>query len=76
MADSCERFGVAVEPSTVQDVLLSEERKFGELLRRGCSLLSRLYPSGRLTEDDYEFLRDTHGLPRDLVTELVKELAG
>jgi len=76
VTDTCERFGVAVEPSTVQDVLLSEERKFGELLRRGRSLLSRLYPSGRLTEDDYEFLRDTHGLPRDLVTELVKELAG
>jgi len=73
---TCERFGVAVEPSAVQDVLLSEERKFGELLRRGRSLLSRLYPSGRLTEDDYEFLRDTHGLPRDLVTELVRELAG
>jgi len=76
VADTCERFGVAVEPSTVQDVLLSEERKFGELLRRGRSLLSRLYPSGRLTEDDFEFLRDTHGLPRDLVTELAKGLAG
>ena len=76
VTDTCQRFGVAVEPSTVLDVLLSEERKFGELLRRGRSLLSRLYPSGRLTEDDYEFLRDTHGLPRDLVTELVKELAG
>jgi alanyl-tRNA synthetase len=76
VTDTGERFGVAIEPSVVQDVLLSEERKFGELLRRGRSLLARLYPSGQLTEDDYEFLRDTHGLPRELVTELVGELAG
>lgn len=27
-------------------------------------VLRRLYPSGRLTEKDYEFVRDTHGLPR------------
>jgi alanyl-tRNA synthetase len=33
----------------------------------------RLYPSGRLTGEDYEFLRDTHGLPRELVTELLRE---
>jgi len=76
VVDTGERFGQAVDPSAVRDVLLSEERKFGELLRRGRSLLPRLYPSGRLTEDDYEFLRDTHGLPRELVTELAKELAG
>jgi hypothetical protein len=28
-------------------------------------------PSGTLTEQDHEFLRDTHGLPRELVTELL-----
>ena len=38
--------------------------------RAGRALLRRSYPSGRLTEEDYEFLRDTHGLPRELVTEL------
>jgi alanyl-tRNA synthetase len=76
VADTSEQFGVAVEPSVVQDVLLSEERKFGELVRRGRSLLPRLYPSGLLTDDDYEFLRDTHGLPRELVTELARDLAG
>ena len=76
VTDTSGRFGQVIDPSVVHDVLESEERKFGELLRRGRSLLSRLYPSGLLTEDDYEFLRDTHGLPRELVTELVKELAG
>jgi hypothetical protein len=33
-----------------------------------------LYPSGALTEEDYEFLRDTHGLPREVVTGLLGEL--
>ena len=75
VTDTGERFGQAIDPSVVHDVLQSEERKFRDLLRRGRSLLPRLYPSGRLTEDDYEFLRDTHGLPRELVTELVRELA-
>ncbi len=74
VADTADRFGLAVEQATVREVLLSEERKFTELLRRGRSLLSRLYPSGRLSEDDYEFLFQTHGLPREVVTELSAEL--
>ena len=57
------------------DVLAAEERKFRELISRGRSLLRRLYPSGRLTEEDYEFLRDTHGLPREVITELLREPA-
>jgi alanyl-tRNA synthetase len=76
VTDTGERFGQAIDPSVVHAELHSEERKFRDLLRRGRSLLGRLYPSGGLTEDDYEFLRDTHGLPRELVTELARELAG
>ena len=71
VTDTGERFGVAVQESQVRDVLLSEERKFRDLVRRGRTLLTRLYPSGRLTDGDYEFLRETHGLPRELVTVLV-----
>ncbi len=71
--DTAGRFGQVVESSLVTDVLAAEERKFRELAGRGRSLLRRLYPSGRLTEADYEFLRDTHGLPRELVTELLGE---
>ena len=74
VADTADRFGLQVEPAHVRDVLLSEERKFAELLRRGRSLLLRLYPSGRLSEDDYEFLFQTHGLPREVVSELAAEL--
>jgi alanyl-tRNA synthetase len=76
VTDTGERFGQKLDPPVVHAVFQSEERKFRDLLRRGRSLLPRLYPSGRLTDDDYEFLRDTHGLPRELVTELVRELAG
>jgi alanyl-tRNA synthetase len=72
--DTASRFGQVIEPSVVSGVLISEERKFRDLLGRGRSLLRRLYPSGQLTEDDVEFLRDTHGLPGEVVSELVTEL--
>jgi alanyl-tRNA synthetase len=65
------RFGQVIESSLVTDVLTAEERKFRDLVSRGRTLLGRLYPSGRLTEEDYEFLRDTHGLPPELVTQLL-----
>jgi alanyl-tRNA synthetase len=67
------RFGQVIESAQVTGVLEAEERKFRELVSRGRRLLGRLYPSGQLTEEDYEFLRDTHGLPRELVTELLGE---
>jgi alanyl-tRNA synthetase len=70
------QFGQVIESSQVSDVLVAEERRFRDLVRRGRTLLARLYPSGRLTEADYEFLRDTHGLPRELVTELLNEPDG
>jgi alanyl-tRNA synthetase len=72
--DTGARFGQSISPAIVVDVLTSEQRKFSELLSRGRSLLRRLYPTGVLTEDDYAFLHDTHGLPRELVTSLVGEL--
>jgi alanyl-tRNA synthetase len=76
IVDTAVRFGQSVDPDVVAGVLLSEEGKFRELLTRGRSLLRRLYPSGRLTESDFQFLHETHGLPRDLVGELVTEMSG
>jgi alanyl-tRNA synthetase len=76
IGDTLSRFGQDVPPGLVRDVLVAEERKFGGLLSRGRSLLQRLYPEGQLTEQDYWYLHDTHGLPRELVTELVTELVG
>ena len=66
-----ERFGQVIEVSLVTDILAAEERRFRDLVGRSRPLLLRLYPSGTLTEQDYKFLHDTHGLPRELVTELL-----
>lgn len=54
-------------PSHVRDVLGTEEKTFRDLLRRGRSVVSRRRERGPLTDDDYRYLHDTHGLPRDLV---------
>jgi alanyl-tRNA synthetase len=64
-------FGQRSDPGQVRDVLLAEQRKFRDLVTRGRSVLARLYPAGRLTEADYLYLHETHGLPRELVTGLL-----
>ena len=52
----------------VREVLLDEERRFGELLERGRRVLSRTEFRARpLSEEDYAYLHDTYGLPRELV---------
>ena len=51
----------------VREVLLEEERGFDRLLERGRRLLSGPRYRGPLSEEDYDYLHDTHGLPRDLV---------
>ena len=66
-----QHFGQQREPGEVRDVLLTEERKFRDLVSRGRSVLARLYPAGRLTDADYRYLHETHGLPRELVTDLL-----
>lgn len=59
----------------VREVLSVEERRFSELLRTGRSVVSRLRSRGHgpLSEDDYRYLHDTHGLPRELVGDLLSE---
>ncbi len=55
----------------VRGVLLDEERRFRTLLERGRRVVSRQRSRGPLGEDDYRYLHDTHGLPRDLVVSLL-----
>ncbi|MGZ4611281.1 MAG: alanine--tRNA ligase-related protein, partial [Actinomycetes bacterium] len=57
----------------VRQVLLDEERRFGELLQRGRTVLSRLRRRGPLTQDDLRYLHETHGLPPELVTGLLSD---
>jgi len=67
------QFGQVGDPGQVIGMLTAEEGRFRDLISRGRPLLRRLYPAGQLAERDYEFLRDTHGLPRELVAELLSE---
>ncbi|MFD8306373.1 alanine--tRNA ligase-related protein [Streptomyces sp. NPDC059690] len=56
----------------VRGELLEEERKFTRLLERGRRLLSRPEFRRPLSEEDFGYLHDTHGLPRDLVVGLLE----
>jgi alanyl-tRNA synthetase len=70
-----EHFRQPVDADRVRDVLVDEERRFRTLMERGRvavdRLLSRRRSGGPLTDGDYKYLHDTHGLPRDLVDSLV-----
>jgi alanyl-tRNA synthetase len=75
VTETADQFRQPGEPAEVRSVLLTEERRFRQLLTRGRSLLTRLYPSGSLTDADYQYLHDTHGLPRELVTDVLSRMS-
>jgi alanyl-tRNA synthetase len=62
-----DHFGQPAGVEPVREVLLDEERRFWRLLERGRRVLDRPRFRGPLDEDDYHYLHDTHGLPRELV---------
>jgi alanyl-tRNA synthetase len=70
-----EHFRQPVDVKRVREVLVDEERRFRTLVERGRGVverhLSRRGTGGPLTDGDYEYLHDTHGLPRDLVDSLL-----
>ncbi len=52
-------------------MLRDEEQRFARLLTRGRTVLAQL---GRpQTEADFKYLHETHGLPPELVTELLAQ---
>ena len=51
--------------------LRGEEQRFTGLLTRGRKALARLGSGRPLTEADFSYLHQTHGLPAELVTELL-----
>jgi alanyl-tRNA synthetase len=65
-------FGQLTEPILVTDVLLDEEHRFRGLLSRGRRVLSRR-GSGPLTEEEFRYLHETHGLPREFVPAMLPE---
>jgi alanyl-tRNA synthetase len=68
-----DHFGQLTGPQQVMGVLLDEERRFRDLLSRGRRVLSRRRTSGPLTEEDFRYLHETHGLPREFVPAMLPE---
>ncbi|WP_406055583.1 alanine--tRNA ligase-related protein [Streptomyces sp. NBC_01077] len=68
-----DHFRQDTDPGDVRRMLLDEERRFGLLLERGRQVLARPRFQGPLDEEDFHYLHDTHGLPRDLVRTLRQE---
>jgi alanyl-tRNA synthetase len=66
-----DHFGQDVTVDDVRRVLRDEEGRFRDLVRRGRPVVDRQRSRGPLTDDDYHYLHDTHGLPRELVEELL-----
>ncbi|NBE54793.1 alanine--tRNA ligase-related protein [Streptomyces boluensis] len=62
-----DHFRQSLGSGPVLEQLRAEEQRFGRLLERGRRVLSRREFRGPLTEQDYAYLHDTHGLPRELV---------
>jgi hypothetical protein len=52
----------------VATVLCGEEQRCAGLLTRGRKALARLGPGRPLTDADFSYLHQTHGLPPELVT--------
>jgi alanyl-tRNA synthetase len=55
----------------VRRMLIDEEIRFSNLLERGRRILSHERFQKTLDQDDFEYLHETHGLPRELVLSLV-----
>jgi alanyl-tRNA synthetase len=54
----------------IRRILIDEEIRFSNLLDRGRKVLSHERFHKSLDDTDYEYLHDTHGLPRELVDSL------
>jgi alanyl-tRNA synthetase len=68
-----EHFSQDTPAELVMEELLTEQRRFGALLERGRTVLSRRRSTGPLTEEDYRYLHETHGLPREFVAGLLTQ---
>ena len=65
------QFGQNGNPELIRGIFLDEERRFAELMTRGHKVLARFGPGWQPTPEHLTFLHQTHGLPPDLVTELL-----
>jgi len=65
------RFGQDLGSGPVRYVIRGEEQRFAGLVSRGRQVLARFGPGRPLAEADLRYLHETHGLPPELVTELL-----
>ena len=65
------QFGQDPGTRPVCEALVGEERQFSRLLTRGRKVLAQFGPGHPPTEADLLYLHQTHGLPPDLVTDLL-----
>ena len=70
-----DQFGQEADTEPVGAVLRDEERRFAELMTRGRKVLARFGTGRPPTAEDLTYLHQTHGLPPDLVTELLASRA-
>lgn len=57
--------------SLVRCILIDEEIRFSNLLDRGRKIISHERFQKTLDQNDFDYLHETHGLPRDLVLSLL-----
>jgi alanyl-tRNA synthetase len=61
------------DPHLIRPLLVEEQGRFLHLLQRGRTLLVRYRGRDHLSEADYSYLRQTHGLPPELVRTLLDD---
>lgn len=66
------QFGQDASPGSVGVVLAGEERRFAGLVTRGRKVLARFGPGHPPSEADLAYLHQTHGLPPELVADLLR----
>jgi alanyl-tRNA synthetase len=64
-------FGLMPSCDRVQEVFGDEERRFNGMLTRGRRVLAQYEPGRELSEQELTYLHETHGLPPELVRELL-----
>jgi alanyl-tRNA synthetase len=66
-------FGLGPVGDRVREVLRDEEGRFDGLLSRGRKVLSQYEPGSHLSQQELTYLHETHGLPQDLVVDLLRQ---
>jgi alanyl-tRNA synthetase len=64
-------FGLEPGVDRVREVFGAEERRFGGLLTRGRKVLAQFEPGRELSNTELSYLHETHGLPAELVRDLL-----